>query len=654
MLSSLKRADVRRRYFDRLAKRRRPHRRLQTESLECRRLLASDVADAVDPNGEPIPDEPFPEVTISGVKWEDVNQNGVFDQGERGLAGVTIYSDLNHNGVLDDFEPTTVTGGMDPATGLDEAGRYFLEGLEPGVHFIREVVPDGFTQTFPGIGPVPFDPGDGGGDPTAPGDEFATVQPQRIFVDSPAGVPFVGEVSLTIHPTCFRPYEVDVVASDPNFVEVINESGIQLNGCGGDTSRFQVVVFGHELADRGAELQFVDAEFGEVLGTIPLRFASTAEGAHVVEAHHGGHYSGIDFGNARVFDAGSVHGQKWSDDNGNGVRDDQEQGLPGVIIYSDLNGNGVLDRHEPRTRSMADDPDTDFDEAGRYWLDGLRPGRHAIREVIPDGFQQSFPGLTSSVTSSETGRFHPGVAMDLDVTGVSIVPNLNAPAADLELTVVWPDSCGSLISDLSSATVVGDTILVSVHGRQTGEACLTVISPQQETVRVAGLDLRQYNVVVTLNEELRDGTTRATLNAVGAIAVGGFGTHVVQVEPGRAVEDVNFGNWPLPPGSAHGTKWIDENGNRHRDEGERPLAGVVIYSDLNFNGQLDADEPRTETMDDGSYWLDGLRPGFHVISEVVPGRLYSDCARPDWDPRFDVEFQYTVRNLEPLRPCRPD
>ncbi len=618
MLSSIRHHALSRRYRDPSTRRRRPHRRLQAESLECRRLLAGDLGDNSDPHGEPNPDEPFPTVTITGVKWEDANENGVFDRGERGLPGVTIYSDQNGNGLFDDFEPHTVTGrDIVETPDRNEAGSYTLDGLEPGMHFVREVVPGGFRQTFPGFGPHPFDPADGGGGPVDPVDELATVQPPRINVNLEFGEPFVGDVSLTIHPLCFRPYEVDVVASDPD-IEVINESGVQLNGCGGDTSTFQVVIFGHEMTNREFELQFVDAEFGGVLAAIPVHFTRAFDGAHIVEAPHGGFFPGIDFGNVRLFEAGSVHGRKWSDDNGNGVQDGGEEGLAGVRIYADLNENGEFDRGEPSTFSMRDDPETDFDEAGLYWLDGLRPGRNVIREVAPAGYRQTFPGLTSSVISSETGRFHPGVAMDLDITGVSIASDLNAPAADIELTVIWPDSCGDLISDLSAATIVDNTILVSLHGHQVGDVCLTVISPQTETVRVPSLDLRQYDVVVTLNEELRDGSTRATLNAVGAIALGGFGSHVVRVEPGQAVERINFGNWPLPPGSAHGTKWTDENGNGRREDGEEPLPGVVIYSDLNFNGRLDEGEPRTETMDDGAYWLEGLRPGMHVISEVIP------------------------------------
>ena len=117
------------------------------ESLECRRLLASDGGFGA---GDAPGDEPFPDTfTVAGVKWDDVNANGRRDQGEPGLADVTIYSDLNRNGRFDDEEPWTTTSDEIGPDGVVRSGFYVLSGLDPGVHFIREVIPEGSIQTFP-------------------------------------------------------------------------------------------------------------------------------------------------------------------------------------------------------------------------------------------------------------------------------------------------------------------------------------------------------------------------------------------------------------------------------------------------------------------------------------------------------------------------
>ena len=74
------------------------------------------------------------------------------------------------------------------------------------------------------------------------------------------------------------------------------------------------------------------------------------------------------------------------------MRDPGEPGLAGVTIYVDLNNNGQLDRGEPATRSQDDDPNTtDVNETGTYALTDLNPGTLTVREVVPAGYQQTFP-----------------------------------------------------------------------------------------------------------------------------------------------------------------------------------------------------------------------------------------------------------------------
>ncbi len=78
--------------------------------------------------------------TAGGIKWNDANANGVQDGGEGPLSGVTIFADLNNDGVFGPGEPSDVTNA---------AGAYQLAGLRPGTVTIREVPPVGFYQTFP-------------------------------------------------------------------------------------------------------------------------------------------------------------------------------------------------------------------------------------------------------------------------------------------------------------------------------------------------------------------------------------------------------------------------------------------------------------------------------------------------------------------------
>ena len=582
--------------------------------------------------------------SVHGRKWNDLDRDGEQDPDEPGLPGVTIYVDRNNNGQLDPGERRMVTMEDDPVTDFDEAGLYWLDGLPPGRHVIREVVPDGFVQTFPPR--VAVLPGDG----HEPDEGPSSVDPDQIVVTLAAGEVFETQVSWSFEPFCVRPFEVDVVASDPD-VSFENLTGVLINSCGGDVSTFDVRMIGDGL-NHLFELQFVDAEFGGVLDTIPVVIRAPSDGgAHIVRIEPGGTVEGRDFGNHRVDELGSIHGLKWNDLDGDGRRDANEPGLPGVTIYVDRNNNGRLDDNERRTETMEDDPNTLVDESGRYWLSDLPPGEHVIREIVPDGFVQTFPDRGATVTSSETGRFQQGIALDFDLTGVEIVPSTSADRTtiDLELTVVWPDSCGSIVEGMTTHTVIDNHILVQMYGEQVGTICADVISPQSQSIRISGLDENRYRVVGVLNEDLGSGEFVPTLAVVGGIAFAADGgRHVVRLLPGETVEGIDFGNRSRAPGSAHGVKWVDRNGNAERDPNEPGLPGVTIYSDLNFNGVLDEGEPRTVTMEDdpntavdeaGHYWLENLTPGLHVVREVVPDGFVQT---------FPRRFPFDIGTDEPL------
>jgi autotransporter-associated beta strand protein len=79
--------------------------------------------------------------SITGVKYNDLNQNGVRDSGEPGVARVTIFLDLNNDGKLSIVEPAAVT---------DNFGRFTFPNLPAGVYTLREIALPGSIQTQPG------------------------------------------------------------------------------------------------------------------------------------------------------------------------------------------------------------------------------------------------------------------------------------------------------------------------------------------------------------------------------------------------------------------------------------------------------------------------------------------------------------------------
>lgn len=517
---------------------------------------------------------------VSGTKWEDINGNGVRDNNEPGLAGVTIFSDRNFNGLPDADEPQTVTSEDDPMTDFDEAGLYVLDGLEPGWHWIKEVVPDGYRQTFPSFdffSPPGFEDGTGdqlflppfagsahdvliesgttvdgldfGNQEILPG-SISGVKWEDVNGDGIRGASEPGLAGVTIYADLNYNYQRD--ADEPFAVTSADDPTTDFDEAG----RYSFAVepgyyYVREVVPEGYRQTFPYADQWladpvPFIGILPPQ-----DGAHFVWVESGQSIEGIDFGNQRV-ELGSINGVKWEDTNGNGVRDNNEAGLAGVTIYADTNFNGVLDANEPLAVTTADIPETDFDEGGRYSL-AVEAGLYAVREIVPDGYMQTFPNFD-----------HP---------------------------TPYP-------SPLLRPSLPG--------------------------------------------EEL---------------------AHFVFVDPGQSVEDVDFGNRRIEPGSISGMKWEDANGNAEFDPWESGLAGVTIYADLNNNQQLDAGEPSAVTTADipetdfdeaGRYTLAGLAAGDYVIREVVPDGFRQTFPLNGLSQTFDSSTDILVDEFSSVNPERLD
>ena len=102
------------------------------------------------------PNEPDLLSNIAGFKWSDENNNSVWDIGEPGLNGWTIYLDANNDNLLnnptsgddvcDEFatEDCTVT-----ANRSSNDGGYAFGDLPAGDYTVREVAAGDYKQTFP-------------------------------------------------------------------------------------------------------------------------------------------------------------------------------------------------------------------------------------------------------------------------------------------------------------------------------------------------------------------------------------------------------------------------------------------------------------------------------------------------------------------------
>ena len=85
-------------------------------------------------------DAPTTSTAIAGAVYVDTNRNGKQDAGEAGLAGVSVYLDLDNSGVYKSADPIVTT---------DSSGVYEFVGIAPGNVIVRTKQPAGYTQVTP-------------------------------------------------------------------------------------------------------------------------------------------------------------------------------------------------------------------------------------------------------------------------------------------------------------------------------------------------------------------------------------------------------------------------------------------------------------------------------------------------------------------------
>ena len=117
--------------------------------------------------------------------------------------------------------------------------------------------------------------------------------------------------------------------------------------------------------------------------------------------------------------AGSVGDRVWSDDNRNGIQDDDEPGVAGV----DVALGGTDDRGDTVTRTATTNAD------GRYTFSNLRPGTYTLTFTAPDG----------RVWTTESAGDDRSADSDVTEAGAAVVTLTSVEDADVALVSVTDD-----------------------------------------------------------------------------------------------------------------------------------------------------------------------------------------------------------------------
>ncbi len=535
--------------------------------------------------------------SLQGDKFEDLNANGINDTGEPLLSGWTV--NLYNS-----------TGSMVGTTVTNATGDYKFTDLVPGTYIVCEVLPAGWTQSFPSSGP------------SCPGGTVGysvnilggTTVTHRDFGNFVKG---------EIHGTKFIDLNGNGVkdagegcpaAPDPNNAGCQGVT-VHLDGTDGMGNPVHLTT----TTDSNGNYQFTGITPGTYTVTIdePSGFQCSYPNScnYNVIIVSGQVVTNRDFGD---YSFAEIHGTKFIDLNFNGVQDAGEgcpaspdvnnPGCEGVTVH--LDGTDGLGNVVHLT--------TTTDSSGDYAFLNLRPGVYAVTVNEPSGFFCSFPSSCSytgiTLQSDQVvndrnfgdyslGEIHGVKFIDLNGNGAKDTGE-DCPAA--------PDvnnaGCEGVTVHLDGSDGMGNAVHLTATTDSSGAYAFT--------------DLKPGSYTVTVDEPSGFFCSFPTPC-----------TYSIVLQSDQIITGRNFGDYSL--GEVHGVKFIDSNGNGVKDLGEGcPAApdpdntgceGITVHLD-GTDGTGAAVHLTTTTDANGAYAFTGLKPGSYTVTVDEPSGFF--CTFP--------------------------
>ncbi len=561
---------------------------------------------------------------IGDFVWLDDNGNGVREPEEAGIGGVTLS-----------LEDCTDPGTSLALTKTGPDGSYFFGDLAPGCYTVVVIDAAGLvadlTLTTP-LGPTQninvaagdvYLAADFGYQALAPAERYCISE--RVWYDADADglyepAPGGSDTPIAGVTATLTSGGGDVLASDVSDADgVIQFCGLRSTG------------YGVELTDMNSALAGL---VGTTQAGLDYERLVVVAGADVVDESFGyidqGALSGYSYTTANsitdtVVDAniltydfglvppGSIGDYVWYDDNGDGVQDAGEPGIPGVrVVLYDGDGNFVAD--------------TTTDDDGFYSFTSLPPGDYNVMidgTTLPSGVVQTFEqdGTLDGSTDVSIG-FVGGLESDRD--DIDFGYQRLGSIGDR----VWEDLDGDGVQDPGEPGINGVT--VQLVDPVTGDVIDTQVTSGDGNYTFSNLPTGDYTIVV-VPDGLPSGSSQ-TFDLDGTL------DHMTTISlmPGETRDDVDFGYRQV--GSIGDRVWMDLDGDGVQDAAEPGINGVVVRL-------LDADgnEIATDTTGgDGSYLFETLPSGEYTVvidTSTLPAGFFPTY---DFDGTLDNQTTYIL------------
>lgn len=503
----------------------------------------------------------LPSSTVSGSFFHDVNDNGLWDQGELGMLSAKVRL-LSADGEIDLYQ-----------TPADD-GSYFFDGVMPGKYTLTYLLPEHceMAQTASGGNTVKHN-----------GPE-TTIASFQVKLAAAVELPLAGAVTLgNFEGVVFRDSNangvMDAEESPLSGAEIVLTSTYgSAEATTGNDGAFSIT----DLRPAEYTLQFTTPD-----GTISSHSFDLFTTEAVSRQELSCPWQALINRESKQIGAvapASIAGEIWMDENQDGVQGETEWIMEGLTL-SLLDENGAV-----AAQTVTD--------AGGFVFENVRPGSYTVSFQMPE---QSSPAQDAASTFSLAG----GVMQQTDVKAYE------------------GEAVHGLRTGLVSRTSIAGTAWLDEYGVRTPVAGVTVSlrlpdgqtqsvqTDENGAYRFDGLWPGDYSLSAQLPNSMifvrpndpnyAPGSSFADSIANDSASSRAFPLYMAQHQLSR---DVLF----IKPAKIGDIAWLDENQNGLVDGSERRLPGVTVQ--LVQDGAVIYE---TTTDSYGYYLFDGVYPGQYVL-----------------------------------------